>query len=62
MASNNLIATEVQQRERLNPVSGEFLGDERIDVTQLCDVLFVPPLRYTEIYRNGIHKKEAVSF
>ena len=62
MASNNLIATEVKQRrERLNPVSGEFLGDERIDVTQLCDVLFVPPLRHTAIYRNGIHQKDAVS-
>ena len=56
VASYNLTAAEVKQSERLYLVSGKLLGDKRIDLTQLCVVEFVPPLRYIEIYRNGIHK------
>ena len=55
VASNHLTAAEVKQRERLYLVSGKLLGDKRIDVTQLCVVEFVPPLRHIEIYRNGCH-------
>ena len=56
VASNNLAAAEVKQSERFNLVSGKLLGDKRIDVTQLCVVEFVLPLRHIEIYRNGVHK------
>ena len=55
VASDNLTAAEVKQRERLYLVGWKLLGDERIDVTQLFVVKFVPPLRHIEIYRNCSH-------
>ena len=55
MASNHLTAAEVKQRERLYLVSGKLPGDERIDVTQLFVVEFVPTFRYIEVNGDCLH-------
>ena len=57
VASDNLAAAEVKQRERLYFVSGKLLGDERIDVTQLRVVEFVPPSRHVEVDGYCLHRE-----
>ena len=52
---HNLTSAEVKQRKRFYLISGKLLGDERIDVTQLCVVEFVPPLRHIEVNGDCLH-------
>ena len=59
---SNFGRSPFQQRKRLYLVGLKLLGDERIDVKQLCVVEFVPTLRHDEVNRDCLHRKWALTY